>query len=137
MGHNYRIMNDHYSIVDQYSILNGCLKLISRSKIGMVDRLRIETMLIRMKILLLNDVPPIKIRCGICGEDAFEGLRYQMRRICGGACEENVLTNSMERIGRILTLLGGDPNSEAHSWRRSEPIWRQTDSSTRSLKVPS
>jgi hypothetical protein len=107
LDRQYRFTSEHGSIVKRYSILNECLRLISRSNITPIDKLKIETTLIRIKKLLLNGVPAHKIRCGCCGEDVFEGLLYQMRRICGGVCREDVLADSMERIGGILTVLGG------------------------------
>lgn len=115
MRNDYHIMNNHYGIINQYSILNECLQLISRSKIKTIDKLKIEATIIRVKKLLLNDVQRNEIQCGFCGEDVFEGLLYQMRRSCGGGCEEDVLANSIERIGRILTVLGGDPITGARS----------------------
>lgn len=114
LDQQYHFGNEHSSIVKRYWILNECLQLISRSNITPIDKLKIETTLIRMKKLLLNGVPTSKIQCGSCGEDVFEGLLYQTRRICGGVCREDVLASSMERIGGILTVLGGDSIPETH-----------------------
>ena len=61
-----------------------------------------------MKRLLLNDTISKDIMSGPCGNDVFEGLLNQMRGICTGSCDGEVLRELMERIGGMLVVLGGD-----------------------------
>lgn len=91
----------------QYSIINQCLQLLKQSDMPTIKKLRVEIQLIQMKRLLLNESLPTDIIKGSCGEDVFEGLLHQMRRICGGGCEGEALSDLMERIGGMLSVLGG------------------------------
>lgn len=92
----------------QYGIINQCLQLLKQSDMPTIKRLRVEIQLIQMKRLLLNEAIPTEIKSGPCGKDVFEGLLGQMRKICGGSCEGEVLHDLMDRIGGMLTVLGGD-----------------------------
>jgi hypothetical protein len=92
----------------QYGIINQCLQLLKQSDMPTIKRLRVEIQLIQMKRLLLNEAISNDVKCGPCGKDVFEGLLSQMRHICGGSCEGEVLHDLMERIGGMLTVLGGD-----------------------------
>ena len=95
----------------QYSIINQCLQMLKQSDMPTIKKLRVEIQLIQMKRLLLNDSIAEEIKCGSCGEDVFEGLLCQMRRICGGSCEGDALTELMERIGGMLNLLSSEQPS--------------------------
>lgn len=92
----------------QYSIINQCLQLLKQSDMPTIKKLRVEIQLIQMKRLLLNDNLSNEMVRGSCDEDVFEGLLNQMRRICGGGYEVEALADLMERIGGMLTVLGGD-----------------------------
>ena len=92
----------------QYGIINQCLQLLKQSDMPTIKRLRVEIQLIQMKRLLLNEAISQDIMSGPCGKDVFEGLLGQMRRICGGSCEGELLRDLMERIGGMLNVLGGD-----------------------------
>lgn len=96
---------------NQYRIINQCLQLLKQSEMPTIKKLRVEIQLIQMKRLLLNDAIPNEVRCGTCGEDVFEGLLCQMRRICGGKCEGDALSELMDRIGGMLTILGSERTS--------------------------
>jgi hypothetical protein len=91
-----------------YRIINQCLQLLKQSDMPTIKKLRIEIQLIQLKRVLLNDPEPGDLRCGSCGEDVFEGLLCQMRRICGGNCEGEALTELMDNIGGMLTVLGAE-----------------------------
>lgn len=97
---------------NQYRIINQCLQLLKQSDMQTIKKLRVEIHLIQMKRLLLNDAVPKEVRCGPCGEDVFEGLLSQMRRICGGNCEGEgegeALSELMDSIGGMLTILGSE-----------------------------
>jgi hypothetical protein len=97
----------------QYRIINQCLQLLKQSEMPTIKKLRVEIQLIQMKRLLLNDALPNEVKCGSCGEDVFEGLLNQMRGICSGNCDGEALTQLMDRIGGMLTILGTDPASTA------------------------
>lgn len=92
----------------QYSIINQCLQLLKQSDMPTIKKLRVEIQLIQMKRLLLNDALTNDVVRGSCGEDVFEGLLSQMRRICGEGHHGDALTDLMERIGGMLTVLGGE-----------------------------
>lgn len=95
----------------QYRIINQCLQLLKQSEIPTIKKLRVEIQLIQMKRLLLNDSLPNEVKCGSCGEEVFEGLLHQMRGICSGSCDGEALTQLMDRIGGMLTILGADQAS--------------------------
>lgn len=92
----------------QYSIINQCLQLLKQSDMPTIKKLRVEIQLIQMKRLLLNDNIITDAVRDSGGEDVFEGLLAQMRRICGGGYEGEALSELMERIGGMLHVLGGD-----------------------------
>lgn len=92
----------------QYSIINQCLQLLKQSDMPTIKKLRVEIQLIQMKRLLLNDSLTSDLAHNSCGDDVFDGLLNQMRRICCGRYEGEALTDLMERIGGMLTVLGGD-----------------------------
>ena len=92
----------------QYSIINQCLQLLKQSDMPTIKKLRVEIQLIQMKRLLLNDNLTNDFVRRSCGDDVFEGLLSQMRRICGGGYEGEALSDLMERIGGMLTVLGGE-----------------------------
>jgi hypothetical protein len=91
---------------NQYRIINQCLQLLKQSDMPTIKKLRVEIQLIQMKRLLLNDALPREVKCGSCGEDVFEGLLGQMRGICSSNCDAEALSELMERIGGMLTILG-------------------------------
>ena len=93
----------------QYSIINQCLQLLKQSDMPTIKRLRVEIQLIQMKRLLLNEAISKDIMAGPCGKEVFEGLLGQMRGICGGNYEGDHLPELMNRIGGMLTILGGEP----------------------------
>ena len=101
----------------QYRIVNQCLTLLKQSEMPTIKKLRVEIQLIQMKRLLLNDALPNEVKCGSCGEDVFEGLLSQMRGICGGTSDGEALSQLMDRIGGMLTILGSDPSSPGASER--------------------
>jgi len=93
---------------NQYRIINQCLQLLKQSDMPTIKKLRVEIQLIQMKRLLLNDAVPKEVRCGPCGTEVFEGLLSQMRKICGGNCEGEALSELMDSIGGMLTILGSE-----------------------------
>lgn len=92
----------------QYSIINQCLQLLKQSDLPTIKKLRVEIQLIQMKRLLLNDALTNEIMSDSCGEEVFEGLLNQMRRISRGSAEADALTDLMKRIGGMLHVLGGE-----------------------------
>lgn len=93
---------------NQYRIINQCLQLLKQSEMPTIKKLRVEIQLIQMKRLLLNDALPHEVKCGSCGEEVFEGLLNQMRGICGGGYDGEALSELMERIGGMLSILGSE-----------------------------
>lgn len=93
---------------NQYRIINQCLQLLKQSEMPTIKKLRVEIQLIQMKRLLLNDSLPSEIRRGSCGEEVFEGLLYQMRGLCGNGYDGEALSELMERIGGMLSILGSE-----------------------------
>jgi len=92
----------------QYHIINQCLALLKQSGMPTIKKLRVEIQLIQMKRLLLNDALPTEVRCGSCGEEVFEGLLNQMHGVCCGSCDGDALSQLMDRIGDMLTILGSE-----------------------------
>jgi hypothetical protein len=93
-----------------YIIINQCLQLLKLSDIPTIKKLRVEIQLIQMKRLLVNDSISNDPKREY-GEDVFEVLLCQMRRISEGSCEGNDLVDLMNRIGGMLAVLGGDQAS--------------------------
>lgn len=90
-----------------YSIINQCLQLLKQSDLPTIKKLRVEIQLIQMKRLLLNDALTAEMMSDSCGEEVFEGLLNQMRRISRGSAEGDALADLMKRIGGALNALGG------------------------------
>jgi hypothetical protein len=92
----------------QYIIVNQCLQLLKQSNLPTMKKLRVEIQLIQMKRLLLEeDELSGKVTCGPYCESDFDGLLTQMGKICGGNYEGETLTDLMERMSGMLTVLGG------------------------------
>lgn len=90
----------------QYIIINKCLQLLKQSDMATMNKLRVELQLIQMKRILLNHNVPHELKYASCGEEVFEGLFSDMRRICEGSCTEVAIIDLMGRIGTMLTRLG-------------------------------
>jgi hypothetical protein len=96
----------------QYIIVNQCLQLLKQSNLPTIKKLRVEIQLIQMKRLLLEeDEDTGKVNTGPFGESDFDGLLTQMGKICGGNYEGETLTDLMERMSGMLTVLGGQSSS--------------------------
>jgi hypothetical protein len=97
----------------QYIIVNQCLQLLKQSNLPTIKKLRVEIQLIQMKRLLLaDDDLPSKVMYGSYDDSPFDGLLSQMGKICGGNYEGETLTDLMERMSGMLTVLGGQGNSQ-------------------------
>jgi hypothetical protein len=90
----------------KYIIVNQCLQLLKQSNLPTIKKLLVEIKLIQMKRLLLDEDVPSTSTCGYCGENVFEALLCQMRRISGGDYEGETLTDLMERMSGMLMVLG-------------------------------
>ncbi|GFO61444.1 hypothetical protein GMST_37690 [Geomonas silvestris] len=99
---------------NQYRIINQCLQLLKQSEMPTIKKLRVEIQLIQMKRLLLNDALPSEVRSGSCGEEVFEGLLHQMKGICCGGYDGEALSELMERISGMLSILGSEQASPPH-----------------------
>lgn len=95
-----------------YSIINQCLQLLKQSDIPTIKKLRVEIQLIQMKRLLLNDAMPKEVINRTCGEEVFERLLAQMRKIAKGNAEPEDLTELMKCIAAMLSVLGGDQTAQ-------------------------
>ncbi|MBJ6723978.1 hypothetical protein [Geomesophilobacter sediminis] len=91
----------------QYNIINQCLHLLKHSDMPTIKKLRVEIQLIQMKRLLLNESIPMDVRRGSCSTEVFEGLLTQMRGVCHGPSSNEGLAELMNRIGGMLSMLGG------------------------------
>lgn len=99
------MMKQDYCVIGHFSVLNECLRLLSKSSLGAVERLRMEAKIIRMKKLLLVHGPPVTASAP--QEDPFEDLLCRMRRYCG-AGEHPDAPAMLERMRAMLVLLGDD-----------------------------
>jgi len=95
----------------QYGVINQCLQLLKRSDLPTIKKLRVEIQLIQLKRLLLNDAISSEIMLSSCGNDMFEGLLCQMRTISSGSAKADALSELMNQISGMLTLLGGNQAS--------------------------
>lgn len=91
----------------QFGIINQCLHLLKQSDLPAIKKLRTEIQLIQVKRLLLKDGLSNDMKCGPGGEDMFDGLLCQMRKMCGSNCDHDALTEVMDRIGGVIAALGG------------------------------
>jgi hypothetical protein len=91
----------------KYTVLNQCLQILKQSDMPTIKKLRIELLLIQIKGILLNDDLSYRSRDGSCGVGMFEALLSQLRGICGGNYEGRSLTDLMDRMGGMLTMLDG------------------------------
>ena len=105
---------------EQYELTNQCLLLLEQSEMPSIEKLQIEIQLIKMKRLLLNENIPSEVKHRVCGERVFQELLCQIRGICQGSCEENPFVHLSDRIGGMLTTLGGHAISLASVAPKSE-----------------
>jgi hypothetical protein len=100
LDHRYSVVEHHNNIINRYNIINGCLMMIRPSRIGTVQKLKIETMLIRVKILLLDETRPYPFQLKTSGDAAFEAVLEQVREVC-----------EADGVAALLTALGSDPGA--------------------------
>lgn len=109
LDQSYGVVEHHNNIINRYNIVNGCLKLIRPSRIGTVQKLKIETMLIRVKILLLDETGPHPLLVNSSGDAPFEAVLEQVREVSEGDCSDQSLARLTERVAALLSSLGSDP----------------------------
>jgi hypothetical protein len=95
----------------QYSVINQCLQLLKRCDLPTIKKLRVEIQLIQLKRLLLNDTISSEILLSSGGDEMFQGLLCQMRTISSGNDKADALSELMNQLSGMLTLLGGDQAS--------------------------
>lgn len=113
LDHRYSAVRHHNNIINRYSIINQCLQVIKESDIGTVEKLKIETMLIRAKILLLDEVPAPPAESCVSGDRAFEALLAEVRKIGCGHTREATVASLTEALVNLLATLGGSANAGA------------------------
>lgn len=91
----------------QYSVINQCLQLLKRCDLPTIKKLRVEIQLIQLKRLLLNDAISSEILLSSSGEEMFQGLLCQMQTINSGSAKADALSELMNQLSGMLTLLGG------------------------------
>jgi hypothetical protein len=108
---------------NKYSIVNECLNLLKQSGMATIKRLRLEIQLYQIKRLLLRDLTSDELKGGACGEDVFEDLLCQMRRICGGGCDAGALADLTDHLSGMLTVLCDDgPETSAAPTPAGPPV---------------
>jgi hypothetical protein len=104
-------VDHHHSIINRYNIINECLKLIRPSRIGTVEKLKMETMLIRVKILLLEEPASHLHRRHGSGDAAFEAVLEQVRKFAEEDCAAETSADLAAGIGALLTDFGSAPEA--------------------------
>lgn len=100
----------HHSIVRQYRVLNECLHMIGQTSIRTVDKIRIETKLIRLQSLLLASGVPLPACTRPGEEDPFDALLHELRMLPPRTREDHEALNAFRaRLRSLLTGMGGDP----------------------------
>jgi hypothetical protein len=89
----------------RYSIINQCMQLLKQSELPTIKKLRVEILLIQLKRLLLDDEMSAEPKFGPCGEEAFDALLNQMRRICSEDCGSEMISSLMDQMGGVVTEL--------------------------------
>jgi len=103
----------------QYSITNDCLKLLKKSNLPTIKKLRIEIKLIKIKRHLLNENISSTIKYGCCSKTIFNGLLCQMRGISEIGWESDAFNALLHSLDAILTALAPDEPTELTGIDRS------------------
>lgn len=103
----------------QYSITNDCLKLLKKSNLPTIKKLRIEIKLIKIKRHLLNEHISSTIKHGCCSTTIFNGLLCQMRGISEMGWESDAFNTLLNSLDAILTALTTDEPTELTGIDRS------------------
>lgn len=89
----------------QYKIVKQCLQLLREADISHTDRLRIETMMVQVQLILLKVDLPVGITSEPCSEDAFRRLLDAMGGIRSGGGGSGGVKDLMEGLSSIVATL--------------------------------
>ena len=104
LDHRRSVITQHNIIINRYNVINQCLKLVRHSGLGIVEKLKIETVLIRLKILLL-DASPHLFSGSSSNDDAFQTLLDHVRELSRDGREGQLLYRLKGELAGLLTAL--------------------------------
>jgi len=93
-------------MTQQYGIINQCLQLIKQCDVPELEKVHIETQLIRMKTLLIKTAMLNKAEPRSHGLEVFEELLFEMQSVCCVSHQRDALDGLMKRIDRMLVDIG-------------------------------
>jgi hypothetical protein len=96
------------SLIKQYGIINQCLQLLDPSDLPTMEKRFVETRLIRIKRLLLDNAIPDDRKGESFGVELFEGLLCRIRKTCEENREGKALADLLECVDSTLAQLSDD-----------------------------
>lgn len=82
----------------QYDLVNQCLEVLKSSDIDMMEKLRLENLLIQMKMLLLVDVYKQETMPDVFKVHNFEELFGHVRQVCSSRNTPDAVKTLVEHV---------------------------------------
>ena len=91
--------------MNQYEILNQCLEILKNSEIDLLEKLRIENLLIQIKMHLLVDIHKQEIMPEVFHLDNFEDLLIRVKVVCGPESTSDDVEHLMDQVKRMYSAM--------------------------------
>jgi hypothetical protein len=85
----------------QYDLVNRCLETLKYSEVDMMEKLRLENLLIQMKMLLLIDVYKQNAMPDIFMLHNFEELFEHVKRVCATGADSGAVIELVEHVKKM------------------------------------
>ena len=96
----------------QYEILNKCLEIMKKSDLDLLQKLRIENLLIQIKMHLLVDVHKQETMPEIFMMDNFEDLLKQVKVVCNPGATPDDVEVLLDRVKQMYSAMAGYLNED-------------------------
>jgi hypothetical protein len=85
----------------QYDLVNRCLETLKYSEMDMMEKLRLENLLIQMKMLLLVDVYKQNAMPDIFMLHNFEELFEHVKQVCSAGANADAVLQLVEHVKKM------------------------------------
>ena len=85
----------------QYDIINQCLEILKHAEMDLMEKLRIENLLIQMKMHLLVDIYKQEAMPEVFQMECFEDLLKQVNKVCGAGAAADEVKDLVERVKKM------------------------------------
>jgi hypothetical protein len=91
--------------VKQYDIINQCREILKYSEINAMEKLRMENLLIQMKMLLLVDIYKQETMPEIFSLPNFEELFTRMKEVCSPGVAADHVQGLVDHIRKMHSAM--------------------------------